>query len=433
MGGDCLNTGCVPSKALIAAAKHAHSVREAADFGIKLSKPDVNFAAVHRHVHDVIAAVQPNDTVERFTGLGVKVIQAAAHFTDKRTVIAGDFEIRARRFVLASGSRPAVPPIPDLHSVPYLTNETVFSLRRRPSHLMVIGGGPIGMELAQAFHRLGSQVTVFQSGRALPRDDPEMSAILLRLLRAEGIDIREGVSVTRVAKRSRGGIRLTLSDGSWTDGSHILLAAGRRPTIAGLGLKEAGIAHDDRGIRVNSRLRTTNRRVYAIGDVTGGHQFTHWAGYQAGQALRSILFRFGGKMKPDILPWVTYTDPELAHVGLRESDARLRHRSVRVLRWPFSENDRAQTERATQGHVKIVTNARGRVLGAEILGRNAGELIGLWALAVANGMKVQSVLGVVFPYPTLSEASKRAALSFFTPKLGSKVVRRTIRFLRLFG
>ena len=433
MGGDCLNVGCVPSKALIAAGDRAQAIRTAGGFGIEAGEPAVDFARVRDHIAAVIAGIAPHDSAERFTGLGVRVIGAQARFTDPATVAAGGATIRARRFVIATGSSPAVPPISELGTVPFLTNETVFELRRKPAHLLIIGGGPIGIELAQAFRRLGSQVTVFQSGPALPRDDPEMTGILLRILRDEGVEVREGVKVTKVARRSRGGVRVTMSDGSWTEGSHILVAAGRRPAVSGLGLDEAGIAYDENGIRVNSRLRTRNRRIYAIGDVAAGYQFTHWAGHQAGLALRTILFRFGGKMNPDIIPWVTYTDPELAHVGLTEEQARRRHKGVQVLRWPFCENDRAQTERATAGHVKILTTRGGQVLGAEILGNNAGELIAFWALAISAKMKVQSLLGVVLPYPTMSEAGKRAAVSFYTPKLGSKLVRRTIRFLRFFG
>jgi pyruvate/2-oxoglutarate dehydrogenase complex dihydrolipoamide dehydrogenase (E3) component len=436
MGGDCLNTGCVPSKALLAAAKRVQAIRGAHGFGIEASEPVVDFAAVRNHVRQAIAAIEPNDSAERFTGLGVAVIRGTARFKDKQTIVVGTTDIRARRYVLATGSRPAVPPIPNLDAVPYLTNETIFDLPRRPGHLIIVGGGPVGLEMAQAFRRLGSEVTVLEAGKAVAKDDPELAALLLEDLRSEGIAIREGAEVTRVARRGRTGVRVTFSHseaGDHVDGTHVLLAAGRRPDLDGLGLAEAGIAHDQRGIDVNARLRTTNPRVYAIGDATGGPQLTHWASYQAGLVVRSILFRFGGKVRQDILPWVTFTDPELAHVGLTEAEARRRHKHVQVLRWPFSENDRAQAERATRGLVKVLVTKRGKVVGVDILGHNAGELIAPWAVAIAARLSVKHFAAAVFPYPTVSEAAKRAAIAFYTPKLQSRPVRWALRFARLLG
>ncbi len=436
MGGDCLNTGCVPSKALIAAARHAETLRQGERFGIKPAEPQVSFAAVMEHVRGVIAAIEPNDSVERFTGLGVTVLHGAARFTDRRTVTVAEREIRARRFVIATGTVPAVPPIPNLETVPYLTNETVFELTRRPNHLIVVGAGPIGLELAQAFRRLGSEVTVLEAAKALAHDDAELSALLLEKLHAEGIDVREGVKVTRAARRGRTGVRVTLEaegEVGHVDGTHLLVATGRKPEVADLGLEEAGIAFDKSGIKVNARLRTRNRRVYAIGDVAGGPQFTHWAGYTGGLVVRSILFRFGGKARPDILPWVTFTDPELAHVGLSEAEAFRRYRGVHVLRWPFAENDRAQTERETGGMVKVLTTRKGIVVGADILGRDAGELIALYAMAVAEGLSVKSFINTILPYPTRSEAARRAAIAFYAPKLDSPIVRRFVAFLRKLG
>lgn len=436
MGGDCLNTGCVPSKALIAAARHAEAMREAARFGVKAGDQRTDFPAVMAHVRGVIAAIEPNDSAERFTGLGVTVLHGEARFIDSRTVAMENTRIRARRFVVATGSRPAFPPIPVLHTVPYLTNETIFELKRLPTRLIVIGGGPIGLEMAQAFRRLGSAVTVLEAESALAKDDPELAALLLETLRSEGIDIREGAKVTRVARRGRSGARVTLegADGAENlDATHLLVATGRRPDLDDLGLKQARVRFDENGIKVNGRLRTRNRRVYAIGDVAGGPRFTHWAGYQAGLVVRSILFRFGGKVRPDILPWVTFTEPELAHVGLSEAEARRRYGRICVLRWPFSENDRAQTDRATRGLVKVLTTRRGRILGADVLGRDAGELIAPFVLAVSQRMNVKSFATAVFPYPTRSEAARRAAMSFYAQKLDSPWLRRVIRLLRRFG
>jgi pyruvate/2-oxoglutarate dehydrogenase complex dihydrolipoamide dehydrogenase (E3) component len=344
--------------------------------------------------------------------------------------------VAARRFVIATGSRPAVPAIANLETVPYLTNETIFGLSRLPTHLIVIGAGPVGLELAQAFRRLGSRVTVLEAERVLARDDPELVALLLEDFRAEGLAIREGAKVERVARRGRTGVRVALRNGEASetlDGSHLLVATGRRPDVAELGLEAAGVAYGERGIRVDARLRTSNSRIYAIGDVTGGPQFTHWAGYQAGLVVRSILFRLGGKVRPDILPWATFTDPELAHVGLTEEQARGRYGDIRVLRWPFSENDRAHAERATRGLVKLLATAKGRVVGVDILGRNAAELAAPYVLAVAEGMSVKSLAQAVFPYPTYSEAARRAAIGFYTPKLSAPLVRRTVRLLQKLG
>ncbi len=437
MGGDCLNTGCVPSKALIAAARRAELIREADRFGIKPLEPQVNFPAVMQHVHSVIDAIAPNDSVERFTGLGVTVLAGTARFTDRRTITVGEKLIRARRFVIATGTRPAKPPIPNLESVPYLTNETIFELKRRPNRLIIIGAGPIGLEMAQAFHRLGSEVTVLEAMKPLAKDDPELAALLLERLRAEGIDIREGVRVVRVVRRGRTGVRVVLDNDDdeplQLDGTHLLIAAGRSPAIADLGLKEAGIAFDASGIKVNSKLRTRNRRVYAIGDVAGGPQFTHWAGYHGGLVVRSILFRFGGRVSPHLLPWVTYTDPELAHVGLTEEQAFKRYKNVQVLRWPFAENDRAQAERETEGLVKVLTTKSGKIIGADVLARDAGELIAPYAMAVAEGLSVKSLIKTVLPYPTRSEAARRAAIAFYAPKLDSPWVRRVIGFMRKLG
>ncbi len=437
MGGDCLNTGCVPSKALIAAAARAEAVRDAGRFGVNPGELRVNFAAVMAHVRDAIAAIEPNDSVERFTGLGVAVLRGVARFEDRRTVKVGETQIRARRFVVATGSRPAVPPIPNLITVPYLTNETIFELKRLPSHLIVIGGGPIGLEMAQAFRRLGSAVTVLEAEKALAKDDPELSALLVETLRAEGVDIREGVKVVRVARRGRSGVRVTLasSDDSppQIDGTHLLVATGRRIDLDELELEKARVRFDEHGIAVNSRMMTRNPRIYAIGDCIGGAQFTHWASYQAGLVVRSILFRFGGKTRRDIIPWVTFTEPELAHVGLSETAARRRYRQIQVLRWPFSENDRAHTDRHVRGLVKVLATKRGRIVGADILGHDAGELIAPFVLAVSRGLNVKDFATAVFPYPTRAEAARRAAISFYAPKLDSPWVRRVVNLLRKFG
>ncbi|MGR3454265.1 dihydrolipoyl dehydrogenase family protein [Pseudooceanicola sp.] len=427
MGGDCLNTGCVPSKALLAAAARAQEMREAGGFGITPVEPDVDYAAVMDHVAQAIATIAPHDSQERFEGLGVTVIRAHGRFTGPRTVRAGGAEIAARRIVIAAGASPLVPPIPGLDAVPYLTNETLFAQRTRPDHLLILGGGPIGMEMAQAHVRLGSRVTVIEAERALGRDDPEMATEVLRRLRAEGVEIVEGARAARVEGRA-GAIRVETQDGRGFGGSHLLVALGRSPAIDGLGLEAAGIETDGGAIRVDRRLRTTNRRVFAIGDVTGGLQFTHLAGYEGGIVIRAALFGLPAEARHDHIPRATYTDPELAHVGLTEAEARAAHGDrLSVVTESYAGNDRAVATRRTVGRIKVMA-VGGRPVGVTVVGAEAGELIGLWALALSKGLKLGDVAGMVAPYPTLGELGKRAAGTYFSPKLFDNIwVKRVVR------
>ncbi len=431
MGGDCLNYGCVPSKSLIAAARAAHAFTTSGRFGIAPSEPAVDFGKVHAHVHGVIDAIAPNDSAERFEGLGVRVVRAAGRFVGPDRVRAGDLEIAARRFVVATGSSAGVPPIPGLRDVPFLTNETVFDNRAVPEHLVIVGGGPIGSELAQAHRRLGARVTILEMLFMLGNDDPELSDVVRNRMLAEGVEIHEGVAIDGV-ERTAGGIAVSLDgEPGRVEGSHLLVAAGRRPNLEALDLEAAGIVSGPGGIRVDARLRTTNRRVFAIGDAAAGSpQFTHVAGYHAGIVIRNALFRLPAKVDYRALPWVTYTDPELAHVGLTEAGARERHGAVRVLRHPFSDNDRARAERETEGLVKIVATAKGVVVGASIVGAHAGELIQSWILPVQKRMKIKHLAGLILPYPTLGEAGKRAAGSYFTPALFSERTRKIVRLLQ---
>ncbi|MCB1464059.1 MAG: FAD-dependent oxidoreductase [Nitratireductor sp.] len=436
MGGDCLNYGCVPSKALLAAAGHAHTVRTAPQFGVLTDEPKVDFALVNDHVKKVIDAIAPNDSQERFTAMGVQVIRAPGRFVNRRLVEAGEVRIRARRFVIATGSSPFVPPIPGIETVPYLTNETIFDIRRRLAHLVIIGGGPVGMEMAQAWRRLGSKVTVVEAAKALGRDDPEMTGIVLRALRGEGVSILEDTEVTRVELRGRRGVSVHVRSGEGDaviDGSDLLVATGRAPNLDSLDLDKGRIRHTRKGITVNAGLRTSNRRVYAIGDVAGQLQFTHVANYHAGLVIKAILLRLGSKPDLTIVPRVTYTDPELASVGLNEEEARRTNKEIRVLRWPYHENDRAQAERATQGLIKLIADAKGKLLGVSIAGSKAGEMINMWSLALSKRMTLRDIVGYVAPYPTLSEIGKRAATSYYAPLARKPSVRRLIGFLRKFG
>jgi pyruvate/2-oxoglutarate dehydrogenase complex dihydrolipoamide dehydrogenase (E3) component len=431
MGGDCLNFGCVPSKALIAAAHVAHAAGEGQSFGVQVAAPTVDFGAVHDHVHGVIGAIAPHDSVERFEGLGVHVIQGAARFADSSSVMVNGQAIRARRFVVATGSRAAVPPVPGLAEAGYLTNESLFDLTERPAHLIVMGGGPIGLEMAQAFHRLGAAVTVIERAAILAKDEPEAVAVVREQLVSEGVRLIEGVGIASVARHGDT-VSVTLDGpaGETISGSHLLVAAGRRPNIEALNLDGAGIAHTARGITVDARLRTSNARVFAIGDVAGGPQFTHIAGYHAGIVIRNALFGLPAKVDYAALPWVTYTDPELAHTGLTEAEARTAGHAVQVLSWPLAMNDRAQAERRTEGLAKIVLGRKGRILGATIVGPRAGELIGTWALAISQKLAIGAIASAVLPYPTLAEVSKRAAGSYYTPRLFGAGTRRIVGLIQ---
>lgn len=416
MGGDCLNFGCVPSKALLAAGKQAHAMGSGGRFGITPVAAEVSYAGAKDHVHKVIETIAPVDSQERFEGLGVRVIREYGRFLNAREVQAGDNVITARRIVIATGSRPFVPPIPGLDTVPYETNETIFDLRERPEHLIIIGGGPIGMEMAQAHVRLGSKVTVLEGAKALGKDDPELAAIVLERLRGEGVGIVEGAQAERI-EGGPGAITVHTGGGQSHSGTHLLIAVGRTPNLDALDLDKAGIAHDRRGLTVDASLRTTNKRVYGVGDVAGPLQFTHVAGYHAGIVIRQIVLGLPAKARTDHIPWATYTDPELAQVGLTEAQAREIHGDkLEVARFAYHENDRAIAEGKTTGLIKVMV-VKGRPVGASIAGASAGDLIGVWALALANRMKMSAIAGMVAPYPTLGEINKRAAGAYFSPRL----------------
>jgi len=432
MGGDCLNYGCIPSKALIAAGKHAHAMTTGAPFGVKPVVPQVDYAAAKDHVRRVIAGIEPHDSVERFTALGVKVITEYGSFISPTEVQAGDTIIQARRFVISTGSSPFVPSIPGLDKVKYYTNEDIFELREQPKHLLVIGGGPIGMELAQAHVRLGSKVTVIEGFKALGRDDPEMAAIALERIRAEGMEIAEDAMAAKVSQIGAV-ITVETKDGAKFKGSHLLMAVGRKPNTDKLNLEAAGIEPTPGGIQVDAALKTTNKRVYAIGDVAGALQFTHVAGYHAGVIIKSALFGLPSKASSSHISWATYIDPEMAQVGLTESQAREEHgEKLEVVRFEYAENDRARTELATTGLIKVMI-VKGRPIGASIVGAQAGELIQTWALVIANKLKIGAVASIVTPYPTLGEINKRVAGQYYTPRLfESNFVKRIVRLVQRF-
>ncbi len=432
MGGDCLNYGCVPSKALIAAGKHAHAMTAGAGFGVTPVAPEIDFAKVKDHVFSVIAKIEPHDSVERFESLGVIVIAEFGSFISPTELQAGDTVIKARRFVVATGSSPLVPPIPGIEDVPYDTNETIFEMRERPDHLIVIGGGSIGMEMAQAHNRLGCKVTVLEALKALGRSLPEHAAVVLEQVRGEGVEIFEDTAAREV-RSVNGSIEISTSDGNTVVGSALLVAVGRKPNIEKLNLGAAGIRHARTGIEVDQSLKTSNRRVYAIGDVSGGPQFTHVAGYHSGVVIKSALFGLPSKARVDHIPSATYTDPEIAEVGLSNEQARKTYGDrVEVASFDYEENDRAIAEGCAKGQVRVLV-VKGRPVGASIVGPQAGELIQTWSMAISGKLKMATVASMISPYPTLGEINKRTAGAFFSNRLfGNRAVARMVSLVQRF-
>lgn len=430
MGGDCLNFGCVPSKALLAASHAATAARNAARFGVRLPEPQIDWLAVQQHVHGVIGGIAPTDSEARFAALGATVLRDEARFVARDALSVGGRRITARRIIIAAGAIAATPAIPGLERVPFLTNATLFDLAERPEHLLILGGGPIGLEIADAFGGLGSRVTVIEAATIATKEDPELVAGLRDALTARGIRILERVTVSAAEP----GPALLLSDGRRIEGTHLLIATGRRPNLQALDLAAGNVRASEAGIVTDRGLRSvSNRRVYAMGDIAapegiGPRAFTHVGSYHAGIVVRRALFRLPARLDYASLPRVTYTQPELAQAGFTEAEARASGRRVTLLRWPLADNDRAATERDTTGLVKLVMEGD-RVIGAGILAANAGEMIGLWVLAIAQRVKASALAGMIIPYPTRSEAAKRAAATFFLPKLFGQRTKSLIRLL----
>jgi pyruvate/2-oxoglutarate dehydrogenase complex dihydrolipoamide dehydrogenase (E3) component len=435
MGGQSL-TGALPTKALLASAERVNALRAAAQFGVKAARPAVDFTALKAQFRHVVDAVAPQDAAERFAGLGVRVIAAAGRFADPYRVTAGGVTIAARDFIIATGSAPIIPAIPGLKDTPYLTPQSAFDLADCPRHLIVIGAGRIGLEMAQAFRRLGAEVTVLEAAIPLKREDRECAQIVLDSLAREGVKLRTGAQIAQV-RRTLARIQVVLAkpDGAAGDeevieGSHLLIAAGRRPNHDGLDLEAAGIRHGPQGIVVDSHLRTTNKRVYAIGDAIAGPKFAHAANHHAGLVVRNALFRQAVALDHRAIARATYTDPELAHIGLLEDEARAHAGAIRILRWPYRENDRAVTTGATTGHIKVITDRAGAILGATIVGAQASENIAVWALAIGQRLPIGALAGLVVPYPTYAEVGKRAAITYFMRGLTPAPLRRIMGWLR---
>lgn len=417
MGGDCLNTGCVPSKALLSAARAAHAGLDSGKYGITYDAPRVDWDGVKAWVQGTIDTIAPVDSQERFEDLGCTVIREHARFEDPDTIVSDSVRVKARRIIIATGSVAFVPPIEGLERVPYLTNETMFTIPEQPEHLLILGGGPIGLEMAQAFRRLGSKVTVIEMMRALGRADPAHAAIALGQLRKEGVSILEGHKAVRVSGEAGNITVHTQSEDGSPDitGTHLLVAVGRRAVLDGLGLEEGNVATTRQGIDVDDGLRSrSNKRVWALGDVAGREQFTHIAGWHASVFSRRAFFKQRTKADSLPVPAVTYTSPEVAQLGLTETEAREKYGdAIKTSRFSFHENDRAIAEGKTLGECKLIIRGS-RIAGCSIVGEGAGDIIQLVSVAMSNGLKVQALTNFISPYPSRAEVVKRAASAHFT-------------------
>jgi pyruvate/2-oxoglutarate dehydrogenase complex dihydrolipoamide dehydrogenase (E3) component len=410
LGGDCLYTGCVPSKALIHSAHVAYGVTEASRAGLSAILNPVEQQKVLGRVNEVIAQIEPNDSPERFEELGVEVLFAEAQFIDDATVIADERTITSRYFVLATGSRPLIPEITGLDSVDYLTNETIFHVGESIKHLIILGSGPIACEMAQSYARLGAKVSMISQSSLLPREDNDLSAVVKSQFESEQIDLYLDVDVELVLKTDTGlAVQFDNSGHQIIEGSHLLVATGRLANIDGFGLEKAGVETVSGRLKLDKRLRTTNQRIFACGDVAGPYLFTHMAEHQAGVVLRNTLFRLPAKVQTTGIPWCTFTSPELAHVGLSEKEARKQGKKHEVYCFPFSEIDRAIADDQTEGMVKVITSPRGKILGACIVGPHAGELIAEYSLAMSAGLSLSALSKTIHLYPSLAQINRRVA------------------------
>ena len=413
MGGECLNNGCVPSKALLAAAKRAAVARTGESMGVKIAPPEIDWSGVMGQVRRAIADIEHHDSVETFEEMGCEVILGHARLTGKHSVEVGARTLQAPRIVLATGSRPFVPPIAGIDAVPYLTNENLFELSERPEHLVIVGGGNIGMEMAQAFRRLGSAVTVIEPGDIMGRDDPDSVKVVVETLREEGVRFVEGKA--KAVSGEAGALKIEIEGADAVEGSHLLIATGRKARVEGFGAEELELALGDNGFAVDDRRRTNIRSIYAIGDCRDGIRLTHVAGYEGSNVALEIVTGLPTKVDYTALPWCTYTDPEIAQIGLTEKDARAKHGDkITVVREEFSENERAVAEGASKGHLKLVLKGK-KVLGASVVGEHAGELLLPLAQSITGKTSTFALGSAIIAYPTRSEISKAAAFSAWEP------------------
>ena len=431
VGGDCTWTGCVPSKALLHAAKVAHTVRNANRYGIGIRDQQVDFGAAMGWVKSAVKEVYSQESPETLQSEGIEVLEGRAEFRDARTLAVGQREISAGRFLICTGAAPFVPPIPGLEDTPYLTYETFWELRALPDRLVVIGGGPIGCELAQACQRLGSRVTLVEAmDRLLPNDEPEASQVVAQALRRDGIDLRLSSPVESVECGAHGGCVLVAAGGKTIKGDALLVAVGRRARVGGLGLERAGIEHSLQGIVIDDYLRTGVKHIYAAGDCAGGYQFTHYAGFQGAMAVRNMLLPGRSRGRPQHPPWATFTDPEVAHTGYTEEQARQRFGDkVRVSILPMAHVDRAVAEDTAEGFIKVVRRSNGETLGATVVGQRAAETLQAWTLASDNGLKMADVARTMQAYPSLATGNQQLAWEAYLEGLTTGFTGRVVRWL----
>ncbi len=432
LGGDCLHYGCVPSKTLIKCAKVYHLMKSGPAFGLPQPEvPAVDFRQVSARIRSVIERIQQHDSEERFCALGVKVVYGPVAFVDEHTVEVDGRRFTALKWLLSTGSSASIPRIDGLQTTPYITNREIFYLDRLPASMLCIGGGPVAVEMAQAFQRLGCQVSMIQRpGQILPKEDKDLADMVLDRLKAEGVKIHLGCNVKRV-RMAEGQKEVIFDDAQGREvtlaAQELLVATGRDPNIEGLKLESAGVVLDGRGVSADSRMRTSQPHIFAAGDVTGRYQFTHAAGYEGGVALINAVMRLPRKADYTLLPWVTYTDPELASIGMNEKTAQKAGVTCKVITEEFKDNDRSLAEGYDRGLLKMLVDEREKVIGVQILGPSAGELLGEWAAALNGGVKLGTLASAVHPYPTLAEINKRAASSLLAPKLFSGAVPKVLK------
>jgi pyruvate/2-oxoglutarate dehydrogenase complex dihydrolipoamide dehydrogenase (E3) component len=432
LGGDCLHYGCVPSKTLIKSARVYHQMKNSEEYGLPvLDLPPVDFSQIARRISDVIAVIQKHDSVERFCDLGAQIEFGEATFSDEHTVTLDGRTFSAGKWLIATGSSPAAPPIPGLKEMDYLTNREIFSLERLPESMIILGGGPIGIEMAQAFTRLGSKISVVDRGeQILGKEDPDMAAIIQQRLSAEGVCFHMGASIETVSEKKDQKV-VTIKDinGERLDlkGDAVLVAMGRSANVQNLGLENIGVLFDGFGIKVDPRLRSSQRHIYAAGDASGGYQFTHAAGYEGGVVVSNAIFRLPRKVDYTWLPWCTYVDPELASIGMNEKTALKNGIDYSVWMEPFRDNDRSLAEAQTTGMIKMILDKKEKPLGVQILGPRAGDLISEWVAVLNGGVKLSTLASAIHPYPTLGEINKRVAGSFFAPKIFSDRIRKGLK------
>jgi len=424
MGGDCLNYGCVPSKSFLSAAKKVWRNRQ--NEFLKTEKAELNFEKVMAHVQQVINTIAPNDSQERFEGLGVKLIKAKAEFIDRKTLKAGEDLIKAKKMVIATGSKPLIPEITGLEKIKYYTNESIFSIKHLPEHLIILGAGPMGAELAQAFCFLGSKVSLVSRDTLLAREDKECTTVLREQLQKNGVILYELTKIESIMK-SGSNVTVNFIDNSSIEGSELLIATGRHVDLTELKLDKAGVSYSEYGVDVDKRLRTNVKNIYAMGDAIGEFQYTHAANYDAGILLKNLCFKIPAKVNYNAMPRVTYTYPELAHVGMATDGVNEKKYQLSIL--DFSENDRAQCESLTIGKIRVVTDKKGYIKGVSMIAANAGELILPWIMAIRENKSLRSFTDVTVPYPTLSESSKAVAAQFYKPKLFSRPVKTIVKLL----